>query len=533
VVVFAVYAAAGQVQDSPPAVIGALTFLVGAMLFAEFQLRRAGNDEERLLRAWAVILPIDIAVIMLAASLDRNDFSPIPTLSIATIFTAAAMFRTRYVMGLTAAAAVLTIGAHVPHEALDGRVTFWSQIFAAAVIAGAGGFAAVRGRSEEQLRRRLTTSEERERAQASALREALESARLSEARFEALSRHAPAVIALYDRNGVPTFASTYLAREFGIGPDRLIGGGLWRERIPADDLDRVIADVARAIEGQAVTDEFTMRNARGEPRRMAGVFFPVEDGAAAIMQDVTLERSFAAQVARAQHMETLGTLAGGVAHDFNNLLTAILGNIYLAERELPKQSSAHQLLEDARVAGQRGADLVRRLLEYSRPGIENPGPVFVCHLIDETVRLAGRGLTPQIDVAIGDCDPEATVMGSFGALQQVLLNLLVNGRDAMEGGGRLTVTWKRVCVDDEYCGTHVGAHPGTYHAISVADTGSGIPSSMLGRIFDPFFTTKDVGKGTGLGLSTAQGIIGAHSGWIEVDSRPGAGSTFRVFLPVA
>ncbi len=531
VVVFLVYAAAGQTQGATPVVISVLVFVVGAMLFAEVQLRQAGNDEGRLLRAWARILPVDIIVIMFAASLDRNEFSPIPTLSVATLVTAAAMFRTRYILGLTAAAAGLALGAHVFHDMGEGQFTFWSQTFSAVVIVGAGGFAAVKGRTEEQLRRQLTTSEERQREQARALRTALESAHISEARFEALSRYAPAIIALYDRDGSLTFASSYLTREFGVRLDQHPGVGLGRGRIPPEDLARVTASVAGAVAGTVASEEFGLRDATGELRRMTAVFFPTEDGAAAIIQDVTAERALATQVQRAAQMETLGTLAGGIAHDFNNLLTAILGNIHLASSELPADSPLRTLLSDAQVAGERGAELVRRLLEYSRPRIDGVEPVNLARLLDETARLAGRGLTPQIELTVGQCDPLATVWGSFGSLQQVLLNLLINARDAMPAGGKLIIAWEPVEIGETDRARHIDARPGTYHAVSVADNGSGIPAAALERIFDPFFTTKDVGKGTGLGLSTALSIMRAHSGWIDVDSCPGEGTTFRLLLP--
>ena len=528
---FYVYVFAGWTnQNAQVARFGAVLVPV-AMLFAEFILLRNRKHRDRLFRAWAVVLPLDVVTLMAVACTQGGGFPPISFLTLASILTASAMFQPRYVFAL---AALIIVGGAASDTLLavtDGVNTLAHFGFIVTLAVGAGVFAVNRGRTESALRQRLLVSEARERDQAFSLREALELARANEARFQAISEHAPAIIALYDRSGALTFASSYLSREFGVGRDELPEVGLWQRRIPADDLARVIAAVSGAVAGNVASEEFDLLDSAGGSRRMAAVFFPTEEGAASIVQDVTAERAMAAQVQRAQQMETLGTLAGGIAHDFNNLLTAILGNIHLASVAIPAKSPVQVLLTDAQVAAERGAELVRRLLEYSRPRIDTIEPVNLARLVDETVRLASRGLTPQIELTVGECDPEATVRGSFGSLQQVLLNLLINARDAMPGGGKLTVSWEEVVIGRADRKKHMDAKPGTYHAISVVDSGSGIPRSALGRIFDPFFTTKDVGKGTGLGLSTALSVMRAHSGWIDVDSRPGEGTTFRLLLP--
>ncbi len=236
---------------------------------------------------------------------------------------------------------------------------------------------------------------------------------------------------------------------------------------------------------------------------------------------------------QAQKLESLGVLAGGIAHDFNNLLTTILGNLFLVRSELPPESPLRTYLDDASVAGERGAELVRKLLSFSRPGIATREPVSIRRLVDETVSLVRRTLTPAITLIVHSEPGDDTVRGEFSSLQQVLLNLLLNARDAMPAGGTITILHSRRTIGPEPHWARRGLLPGQYHEIAVIDTGTGMPPELLPRIFDPFFTTKSVGKGTGLGLSTALSIVRGHGGWLDAESEPGRGSTFRILLPVA
>jgi PAS domain S-box-containing protein len=532
-VFFYLYFAAGWTNAaSQVAAFGAL-FVPIAMLLAEFTLLHNRHDRDRLFRAWALVLPLDVVTLMVVAGSGGGNFPPISFLTLASILTASAMFQPRYVFAL---AGLIIAGGAASDMLLamtEEANTFAHFGFIVTLAVGASVFAVNRGRTESALRQRLLLSEARERDQGVSLREALEFARANEARFQAISEHAPAIIALYDRRGALTFASSYLTREFGVGRDQLPDVGLWQGRIPPDDLARVVAAMSGAVAGTVATEEFALRDATGDFRRMAAVFCPTEEGGAAIIQDVTAERALAVQVQRAQQMETLGTLAGGIAHDFNNLLTAILGNIFLIENGLPAESPLRPLSADARLAGERGAELVRRLLDYSRPQVERREPISIAALITETAKLAQHGLTPQVEMGIVSGDPRATTIGNFASLQQVLLNLMVNARDAMSGGGKLTVTCETAEITGSDVTAGVAASPGPYHAIRVADTGTGIPNDVLPRIFDPFFTTKGVGKGSGLGLPTALSIIRAHGGWLDVETSEGSGSTFRILLPAA
>jgi len=250
-------------------------------------------------------------------------------------------------------------------------------------------------------------------------------------------------------------------------------------------------------------------------------------------RDVTDRRRTEAALAQVQKLDSLGVLAGGIAHDFNNLLTTILGILYLLGGELPADSPLRDYIADSRTAGERGADLVKRLLGYSRPGVHVRLPVSLDQLVSETVTLVQRTLGPSVILDIGPAQPGAGVIGEFAALQQVLVNLLLNARDAMPGGGTITIRHSRRELRAEALWAQRGVIAGSYHELVVSDTGAGMPREVVERIFDPFFTTKGIGKGTGLGLSTAFGIAIAHGGWLSAESVVGKGSVFRLLLPMA
>ncbi|MGE0601550.1 MAG: PAS domain S-box protein [Dehalococcoidia bacterium] len=248
-------------------------------------------------------------------------------------------------------------------------------------------------------------------------------------------------------------------------------------------------------------------------------------------RDVTDRRRAEAALLQAQKLESLGVLAGGIAHDFNNLLTTILGNLYLLQGELPEGSPLSDYAADSKVAAERGADLVRRLLDFSRPGVASHDELSLELLFRETRSLVQRTLGPGVDLVFDTSAESDRAVGEFGALQQVLVNLFLNARDAMPEGGSIRVSRRVTELGREPIWVQRGLAPGRYHEILVADSGLGMSRDVVQRIFDPFFTTKGVGKGTGLGLSTSLSIIRAHGGWLEAESDEGAGSTFRLLLP--
>jgi PAS domain S-box-containing protein len=251
-----------------------------------------------------------------------------------------------------------------------------------------------------------------------------------------------------------------------------------------------------------------------------------------IARDVTERKRLEKQLMHAQKMESIGMLAGGVAHDFNNLLTAISGYGQILQDSIPADDEiSRESVEQVLNAAERATELTKSLLAFSRKQVICPKPVQVEDIIRNTGKLIKRIIGEDIELSMSFCDGEPPVMADTGQIEQVLMNLATNARDAMPHGGRLNISTREVIVRDGSETQYDLAMPGKYVQISVADTGLGIEEKHLGRIFEPFFTTKDVGKGTGLGLSMIYGAVKQHNGSILVNSIPGNGTTFRILLP--
>jgi PAS domain S-box-containing protein len=247
--------------------------------------------------------------------------------------------------------------------------------------------------------------------------------------------------------------------------------------------------------------------------------------------DVTERRRLAEQYRQAQRMEAIGQLAGGVAHDFNNLLTIINGYSDVLLASCPADDPARPYLEEIRKAGERSAALTRQLLAFSRKQIVAPKLLDLNDVVRDTRRMLERliGEHIRIDCCLGE--ELGLIRANRGQIEQLLLNLVVNARDAMPQGGTITLETSNVVLDDRKTGDPPGFRVGQFVRLAVSDTGVGMVDEIQRRIFEPFFTTKAPGKGTGLGLAVVHGIVQQTDGRIEVESRPGRGSTFRVYLP--
>jgi two-component system cell cycle sensor histidine kinase/response regulator CckA len=237
------------------------------------------------------------------------------------------------------------------------------------------------------------------------------------------------------------------------------------------------------------------------------------------------------QLRQSQKMEALGQLAGGVAHDFNNLLTIIKGHSDLLSDWLKASDAAYRSCEQIHNAADRASSLTRQLLVFSRKQILQPKVIDLNVLINETDKLLARLIREEIEFTFVPGAGLGNIKADPGQIEQVLLNLTVNACDAMPKGGKLTVRTNNVIVDRDYAQSRPGLQPGAYVLLSATDTGHGMDAKTKARIFEPFFTTKDVGKGTGLGLSTVYGIVKQSGGFIWVESAPGVGSRFEVYLP--
>jgi len=250
--------------------------------------------------------------------------------------------------------------------------------------------------------------------------------------------------------------------------------------------------------------------------------------------DITEQKRMEDQIRQTQKMDVIGQLAGGVAHDFNNMLTAILGSAELMERHVTGDSAAMKLLGTIQQAASRSADLTGQLLAFSRKGEKNAVLVRVDKTISEVISLLERTVDKTIALKTRLVAKDAYITGDPTLLQNALLNLGVNARDAMPEGGVITFTTGNVTLDSGYCtSSNFDITPGPYIEIAVSDTGIGIPKEIIPHIFEPFFTTKGVGKGTGLGLAAVYDMVTDHHGCITIYSEPGVGTVFKVYLPIS
>ena len=260
-----------------------------------------------------------------------------------------------------------------------------------------------------------------------------------------------------------------------------------------------------------------------------------EDGevvaVASMVQDVTERKSLERQLVQSQKMEAVGTLAGGIAHDFNNLLTTMMGNVSLALMKLGPGHESFRSLREAEKSGQNAAELIQQLLRFSRKTPSDFQAVNLNQCINNVLELLKHSDLLEIEIE-RSLDPRLwQVEGDAVQLEQVLMNLCMNARDAINGQGKIRIKSGNRRVDDQFRETHPNAPAGEFVELTVSDNGCGMDEVTRARIFEPFFTTKGIGEGTGLGLAMVYGIADSHNGWVEVSSTEGEGSVFRVYLP--
>ena len=250
-----------------------------------------------------------------------------------------------------------------------------------------------------------------------------------------------------------------------------------------------------------------------------------------VAQDVTERKRFAERIHQAQKLEAIGSLAGGVAHDFNNILSVILSYTSLLLADIMRGDPMRTDLEEIHQAAQRAAELTRQLLAVGRRQILQPVPVKLDRIVEEMEKMLRRLLGEDIDLTVLSTPRLGAANVDPSQIEQVIMNLVVNARDAMPNGGKLTIELDNVTLDEPYAREHMDVKPGEYVVLAVSDTGIGMDKAIQARIFEPFFTTKVPGKGTGLGLSTVFGIVRQSGGYIWVYSEPGHGTTFKLYFP--
>lgn len=251
-----------------------------------------------------------------------------------------------------------------------------------------------------------------------------------------------------------------------------------------------------------------------------------------VLIDISEQKKLHDQLIQAQKMEAIGQLAGGVAHDFNNILTAITGYAYMLRMRLEKDDTLCSYVDHILASSERAANLTNSLLAFSRKQIINPQPLSLNKVIKELHKLLLRLITEDIDIEMFLSDHKLTIMADKNQIEQVIINLVTNAKDAMQEGGSITIETEIVQIDEEYVKSHGYGRVGKYALLSITDTGAGMDAETQKRIFEPFFTTKEIGKGTGLGLSIVYGIVKQHNGYINVYSEINKGTTFRIYLPL-
>jgi signal transduction histidine kinase len=289
---------------------------------------------------------------------------------------------------------------------------------------------------------------------------------------------------------------------------------------------------------QALEEELAVTLPGAEGRWIHHQIVPLEDGVAIAVRDTTARHEAEAglhrreeQVRQSQKMEAIGRLAGGVAHDFNNLLTVIRGHGELMLRKLAADHPLRRNLQEVGLAAERASALTHQLLAFSRKQVLQPRTLDLGEIVGRMNTLLQRLIGEDVELVTRRLDALGSVRADPAQMEQVILNLAVNGRDAMPRGGVLNIELANLDVDETYARGHPGMVPGAYVVLSVTDTGHGMDEETKARIFEPFFTTKEAGKGTGLGLATVYGIVKQSDGFIWVYSEPGRGTTFKMYLP--
>ena len=360
--------------------------------------------------------------------------------------------------------------------------------------------------------------------------------RESEDRYRLITENSSDLISLIDLAGSREriYASPSYRTLLGYDPADLLGPAQ-PDKIHPDDLNMVSEQYQQLVTTGSARATYRMRHTNSSWRwiEMQASAIRQQDHYYGILvgRDVTERKHLEAQLMQSQRLESVGRLAGGVAHDFNNLLTAIMGNTDLARDSLPAGHPARADLDEVTKSSERAAELTRQLLTFARMQIIEPHVIDLNQLILDMDKLLRRLIGAHIELIVRTAPNLWLVRADHGQIEQVVVNLAVNARDAMPAGGTLTIETHNVQLDHDYTHRHISVSPGRYVMLAISDTGTGMNEETQAQIFEPFFTTKAPGRGTGLGLATCYGIVKQHGGSIWPYSEPGHGSTFKIYLP--
>jgi PAS domain S-box-containing protein len=358
----------------------------------------------------------------------------------------------------------------------------------------------------------------------------------SEARFGLLVQNISDIITVLASDGTIKYESPSTLRILGFTPRELIGHNAF-EFIHPDDIPAVQEAFGRAIAnpGLTVSPEFRFRHANGSWIYLEAIgnnllSDPEVNGLVVTSRDVTARRTLEQQLRQAQKMEAIGQLAGGIAHDFNNMLMIMRGSCEMILARLEDDNPARHHAETLLATADRAASLTQRLLTFSRDRVYTPRVVDLNALARESANMYRPLLGSQVELAIAACEESARVKADPALLEQIIMNLAVNARDAMPDGGTLVVATALSTVSEQRGSSRQTVPPGRYAVLSISDSGIGMDAQVQERMFDPFFTTKE--KGTGLGLSIVYSIVQQSGGHVSVSSEVGCGTTFEIYLPI-
>ncbi len=411
------------------------------------------------------------------------------------------------------------VGKEVVRKKKDGTL-FDGSLSAAPIRDGSGGMTGIVGALEDITERKLAES---------ALKE-------SEERLQAILEANANPIVVYDAEGFPQYLNPAFSKVFGWKLTELIGRRIPfvpedQKELTAAKIDEIYSSghpvkfVGKRLTKQGNTLDVIVSAAiiRGHDGQGTGMVVN--------LTDITEQKQLEIQLRQAQKMESVGRLAGGVAHDYNNMLSVILGYTELALDRVDESDSLHEDLEEVLSAARRSADITRQLLAFARQQTISPKVMDINEAVESMLKMLRRLIGEDIDLLWKPAKSIWPVQIDPAQLDQLLANLGVNARDAIGGVGTVVIETGMVVLDKAYCANHAGCVPGEYTMLEVSDDGSGMDQETLAQLFEPFFTTKQKGEGTGLGLATVYGIVKQNQGFVDVDSEPGKGTTFRIYLP--